>query len=45
MTPERVVYAGRVDGEQRERDAEQVVHQKRVACTLRTARECVVQSR
>lgn len=44
MTPERVINAGRVDGEQRESDAEQVVHKERVERVLGPTRERMVQS-
>lgn len=43
MTPERVVDAGGVYGEQGERDAEEVVHEERVVVVLGAAWECVVQ--
>lgn len=45
MTPERVINAGSVDSEQRERDAEEIVHEERVVVVLWTAWERVVQSR
>lgn len=45
MTPERVINAGSVYGEQWERDAKQVVHEERVVIVFRTARERVVEGR